>query len=255
MIEPTCQMLQEWGNNEKSIKIIRCDDAGENRALEACLRSSNWKIYLKFEYTGKDTPQQNHLAEISFHTIANRGRAILNSAHVPCKYQYLLWREAFKTATLLDGLMVTTIGNKTATQYEHWGGTNPEFATKLRKWGEAGAVKLKNKRTPKIFDRGQICMFVGYPDLHACDTYCMWDDIIWLGKMFFTPNVALLPAFYTEPSQSITAIEPIETAQMAVPTIDDDSSSNDDLTDNEDTNQDSNLHENDGGSHMSYVVT
>jgi hypothetical protein len=99
----------------------------------------------------------------------------------------------------------------------------------------------------------------------ACDTYRMWDprstrvhvsrDIIWLGRMFFSPNVTLLPAFYTEPSQSITTVEPIEPAQLAVLPIDDDSSSNDDLTDNEETNQDNNLQENDGGSDMHHVVT
>ena len=251
MIEPTCQMLQEWGNNNKSVKIIRCHDAGENRALEARLRSSDWKIYLKFEYTGRDTPQRNHLAKIAFHTIANRGRAILNSAHVPRKYRFLLWREAFKTATLLDGLTVITIGEKTATRYEHWGSRNPEFSQKLRKWGEAGAVKLKNNRTPKIFDRGQVCMFVGYPDSHACDTYRMWDprstrvhvsrDIIWMGRMFFSPSSALPPAFSTSNSEIFTEVDHTKPSPTATPPIEDDPSNDEALTDTEEANEDPNI--------------
>jgi hypothetical protein len=120
---------------------------------------------------------------------------MINSANDPRKFRYLLWREVFRTATMLDGLMVTTIQDVTDTRYKHWGNPNPTFHRHLRTWGEAGTVKLKDKRAVKIDDRGYTCMFVGYPDLHASDNYRMWDprskrvhitrDVIWLNKMFF----------------------------------------------------------------------
>ena len=195
MIEPTCQKLLEWINSGKSIKVIRCDNAGENRALEKRLKSSDWRTNIAFEYTGRDTPQRNSLAEVSFHTLASRGRAIMNDANIPRNLRYLLWREAFQTATLLDGLTIIEINGVSNSRYMHWNGTNPVFAKQLRTWGEAGVVKLFNKRTSKIFDRGFTCMFVGYPISHASDTYRMWDprsrrvhttrDVTWLKRMYF----------------------------------------------------------------------
>jgi hypothetical protein len=126
-------------------------------------------LNLKFEYAGTDTPQRNHLAEVAFHTIANRGRAMMNHASVPRKYRFILWSEAFKTETDLDGQVVIKINNKEDTWYLHWNGDNPEFYKKHRVWGEAGAVKVKKQRDTKIDYRGLICMFVGYPESHSSD--------------------------------------------------------------------------------------
>jgi hypothetical protein len=47
------------------------------------MNSSDWKMGITFEYTGRDTPQRNSLAEVAFHTIASRGRAMQNAANVP----------------------------------------------------------------------------------------------------------------------------------------------------------------------------
>ena len=84
--------------------------------------------------------------------MANRGRALMYRANVSEAIQHILWTEAFKTATLLDGLIPVEIGGKVATRYEHWSGHNPEFAKHLRTWGEAGTVKTKTKTTPKVND-------------------------------------------------------------------------------------------------------
>ena len=129
--------------------------------------------------------------------MANRGRAILGRANVPTTVRHLLWREAFKTTTLLDGLQVITVDGKEATRYVHWNKTNPAFSKHLRTWGEAGTVKLKTKMTLKLNDRGATCMMVGYALEHPGDTYRMWDpktkgvhvtrDIIWLRRMYYDP--------------------------------------------------------------------
>ena len=34
MIEPTCAIVHKWRQEGKSVKIIRCDNAGENNALK-----------------------------------------------------------------------------------------------------------------------------------------------------------------------------------------------------------------------------
>jgi hypothetical protein len=61
--------------------------------------------------------------------------------------------------------------------------------------GEAGVVKLLTSTTPKIYDRGKVCIFVGYSLNNACDTFQIWDpeikqvhlirDIIWSNKIYF----------------------------------------------------------------------
>jgi hypothetical protein len=118
---------------------------------------------------------------------------------VPQKFLSIIvkffWREAFQTATFLDRLTVIEIDNKKLTQFEHWENQLPRFVKNLREWGEAGIVKLRTSTTPKIYDRGKPCKFVGYCLNHAGDTSRMWDpdtkrvhlsrDIVWTGRMYF----------------------------------------------------------------------
>jgi hypothetical protein len=69
---------------------------------------------MKYEYTGRDTPQHNNLAELGFATLRNKGRALMVLANITLNKRYLLFREAFKTATYLASLVVTTVGTKKA---------------------------------------------------------------------------------------------------------------------------------------------
>jgi hypothetical protein len=122
-------------------------------------------------------------------------------ANVPLEVRYKIWRHAFKTATLLDGLTVVTVGGKTATRYVLWAGENPKFANHLRTWGEAGSIKTRVQGTPKIADRGTQCMMVGYSTNHAGDCYQMWEpvtggvhdtrDVTWMRRMFFERQTRL----------------------------------------------------------------
>jgi len=208
MVEATCEQLFKWKQNGKEVKFIRLDNAGENKLLKTRADSSDWKLGIEFEFTGRDTPQRNHLAEVSFAVVASRGRAMMHRANVPLAIRYKVWKEAFKTATLLDGLVVIALDGKEATRYVHWNGHNPAFAKHLRIWGEAGTVKVKTNTTPKVVDRGVHCMMVGYALHHAGDTYRMWDketnrvhetrDVIWLKRMYFETPVAR-PTLLIEP--------------------------------------------------------
>jgi hypothetical protein len=76
--EPTCEKLQKWESDGIPVKIIRCDNAGENNKLKDRLLSKDWKKNIKFEFTARNTPQQNHLAEIGFTILFSRARAIMH---------------------------------------------------------------------------------------------------------------------------------------------------------------------------------
>jgi hypothetical protein len=195
MVELTCEKFHRWKEAGMPVKAVRLENAGENKALQKRADSADWKLNIDFEFTARDTPQQNSLAEVGFDTLANRGRALMADANVPPDILYCVYSKAFETATRLDGLIPVEIDGKTATKYEHWCGKNPEFAKHLRTWGEAGTVKVKTGTTPKLDDRGVQCMFVGYALNHAGDVYEMWDpktkrvhvmrDVIWLKRMFY----------------------------------------------------------------------
>jgi hypothetical protein len=173
MVEETCKQLHCWKQSGRGAEIIRLDNAGENKLLQQRLQSADWKLNIKFEFMARDTPQQNHLAELGFAHLANYGRALMARANVPLNIRYKVFTKVFKTATLLDGLTVIKIGNMEATRYEHWCGNNPEFSEDLRTWGEVGTVKIKTNSTPKIGDRGIQCMSVGYSLDHTADCYEM----------------------------------------------------------------------------------
>jgi hypothetical protein len=174
MAEPTCDLFQRWKDVGREVRYLRMDNAGKNKLLQSCCESADWKFNPNIR---RDTPQQNHLAELGFAILSNRGRAMMARANVPLEVRYKIWRHAFKTATLFEGLTVVTAGGKTATPYVLWAGENPKFADYLRTWGEAGSIKTRVCGTPKIADRGTQCMMVGYSTDHAGDCYQMWDPV------------------------------------------------------------------------------
>ena len=116
-------------------------------------------------------------------------------ANIPEKVNPNVAQKAFETATKLDGLIPVKIDDVHKTRVEHFEGSIQPFAERLRTWGEAGTVKIRNKTTPKLGDRGITCMFVGYTQDHAGDCYEMLNmetkriiqtrDVTWLGKMYF----------------------------------------------------------------------
>jgi hypothetical protein len=199
MVEPTCSYFNQEMLAGRPVDFIRCDNAGENNLLQNRATGVAWKLKLTFEYTARGTPQQKHLAELAFATLANKGRAMMYAANLTLELRYRLYREAFQTATLLDGLLPVEINGVVKSRYNHWsGGHEPKFAK--RTWGEAGTVKLTSLATTKLEDWGVPCMFVGYATDHDGNVYRTWDprtgrihetrDIIWLRRMFFTkkPN-------------------------------------------------------------------
>ena len=72
MVELTCVKLNCLKEGGKPVKYIRLDNAGENISSQKCSESAAWKLSLEFEFTARDTPQQNSLVEVRFTTIGNQ---------------------------------------------------------------------------------------------------------------------------------------------------------------------------------------
>ena len=198
MVEHTCEIFKRWKQKGYSVRTIRCDNAGENIALEKKNSSAIWQLNIDFEYIARDTPQENSYAEVGFATIIKRGNAMMIAANLSLEKRYVFFREAMERATLLDGLVVTIIEGIKLTRVEHWSSSLPRWVSYLRTWGEAGVVKLNSKTTAKLVQNGVTCMCVGYTLSHEGNVYRMRDpntrrihvscDIIWLKRMFFENN-------------------------------------------------------------------
>lgn len=71
MVEPTCELFNRWQQMNHPVQHLWMDNAGENKLLDKCLHSKDWKLNIVVEYTARATPQQNSLAEVGFAAIAN----------------------------------------------------------------------------------------------------------------------------------------------------------------------------------------
>ena len=61
-----------------NVKIICCDNAGENKALEENCANNSEEI--KFEFTSPSTPQQNGMVEQIFSKLYSWVRTMMNHA-------------------------------------------------------------------------------------------------------------------------------------------------------------------------------
>ena len=50
MVEPTCIIFQQWRDEDKPVKRMRCDNAGKY-VMEDRTKSADWKLNIAFEYT------------------------------------------------------------------------------------------------------------------------------------------------------------------------------------------------------------
>ena len=51
------------------VDLLRMDNADENKKLDECIHSREWKLPIKVEYTAQATPQQNAPVEVGFAVI------------------------------------------------------------------------------------------------------------------------------------------------------------------------------------------
>ena len=106
--------------------------------------------------------------------IGARGIALMNHSNVPTNISQSVYKESHRTATMINVLIVIDIYGKQATRYDHFCGRHLLFAKQIRSWGEAGVVKTRIWSTPKISERGTVCMVVGYNYYSGSYVYRMW---------------------------------------------------------------------------------
>ena len=78
-VEPIIDWIKALkGRHEIQVKIIRCNNAGENKVLER--ESDKIELRITFEYTAPGAPQQNGVVERAFVTVMGRAKAMMNHA-------------------------------------------------------------------------------------------------------------------------------------------------------------------------------
>ena len=104
-VEPIIDWIKALKARHKiPVKIIRCDNAGENKVLER--ESDKKELGIIFAYTAPGTPQENGVVERAFVTVMGRARAMMNHAGFTMAKRQQLWCEAAQTATMLDNILM-----------------------------------------------------------------------------------------------------------------------------------------------------
>jgi hypothetical protein len=163
---------------DKNIVRFRCDNAGENKAFQAALKE-DMPYEIQFEYTAPYTPQQNGRIERKFATLYGKIRALTTASQLRQKLRNDLWPHA---ALLVTSLENTIVDQKGSTPHFFLTGTNPNWVKNLRTFGEIGIVYTKpTKIRKKLENRGNPCIFIGYPDDHTSNVFKFYNpkQILW----------------------------------------------------------------------------
>ena len=109
MVETMHEQLYKWQGLGKSITHVRLDNVGENIYFEERYESMDWKLVLQWEFTSRNTLQQNSIAEEAFWTIRHQGIAMMVWTIVAKEVQFMVYGQAFDTASKWDGWIPITI--------------------------------------------------------------------------------------------------------------------------------------------------
>ena len=226
------KFFKELKNNySKTIKVIRCDNAGENMALATTCKREG--LGINFEFTAPGTPQHNGVVERAFATLFGRVRAMMNEAKFPEGLRKDLWTECANTATDIDNLIVSD----KISPYQAFHGVPSKIIKKLQIFGEMAVIKNHSvKFQSKLKDKGTIVMFLGYADNHSADVYrflkmgtkrvVLSRDVIWLNKLychyknsFKTNYQSYIDEFEEEVFDSVKESNEEESPKLTVPAM------------------------------------
>ena len=216
------QLEAEFGIH---VKIIRCDNAGENLAFQRASQQEG--MGLKFEYTAPGTPEQNGRAERKFQTLYGRVRAMLLGSGIEGPLRKKLWAEAVNTATNLDGILVAP-GEKRSPYQKFFGKGYKPIIDVTKTFGQECIVTNRTAIKSKLSNRGKPCLWMGYADDHSAGTYRLYNpatrkiilsrDVTFLGEIKETekvkevtaiPKLALQSKEYDEDSDDEYADMPV----------------------------------------------
>ena len=166
--------VKELQQKGMKVKYIRCDNAGENYKFEEAAKKE--KLGLEFEFTARNTPQQNGQVERAFAATYGRMRAMMHEAGINGDERKKYWIEAAATATKIGNILVNDRKDKCA--HEKVYGEMPKYSKYLRTFGEYGVMaKAPGKIKNKLEDRGMKVRFVGYARNHAGNVYRMMNPV------------------------------------------------------------------------------
>ena len=86
--------------DNKDVKYIRLDNAGENKKLERDCKNDG--LGIKFEWTAPGTPQQNGRVERKFTTLYGQMRVMFLESRLTEEMKKGLWTKGAATATILE---------------------------------------------------------------------------------------------------------------------------------------------------------
>lgn len=238
-----------------TVKSIRCDNSGENNALQKSCKQEG--LGITFEYTAPDTPQQNGRVERRFPTLYGRVRAMLQNIGASINNKRL-WAEAANTATDLDNMLIKQ--GETMNSFHKFFGKGVKSIIPMnsaKTFGEMVVVAKRNKVKAKLDDRGKTCIWLGYAKDHAIGTYRVYNPRT--NKVSLTRDVTFLRESHNdwvaeEEPESVMEIEeheadpPVATQNPVSTVVDDESDEDDDIpplvrnnnyvTDSEDESED-----------------
>ena len=205
-VEPIIDWIKALKARHKiQVKVIRCDNAGENKVLEG--ESDKNELGIIFEYTAPGTPQQNGVVERAFVTVMGRARAMMNHAGFTMAKRQQLWCEAAQTATMLDNILVQESAK--SPPFTHYFGVDAKYARHLRGFGKMCVVADTDNKVgrTKIDPRGKISLFVGYSTQHAGDVNRLLNlNVKWIGKTwaeFYRIKMIDRASGYVDPDEDL----------------------------------------------------
>jgi hypothetical protein len=101
MIDATCEKIFKLNQENKTVEYIICNNVGENQGLNSHLQIVNCKIPIKYEFTGHDIAQRNHLVEVGLAMIASRDNDYYEYLHDPKRTLSKILERGFSNSNLL----------------------------------------------------------------------------------------------------------------------------------------------------------
>jgi len=148
------------------VKIIRCDNAGENKTAIQEIQEKYGGIIP--EFMAPHMLQQNGVIERRFPTLKTRASAMMKDANLTQEAKNKLWGEAAMMANVMENITLNPKQEKTP--FEIFTGKKSKLYSKLVEFGRVGYVKnlgIHKNWEPKAVK----CVMVGYASNHMEDTY------------------------------------------------------------------------------------
>jgi hypothetical protein len=199
------------------IRYLRCDDAGENKALEIFCAEQG----IALEKTAANTPQQNGVVERKLTVLIQRAHAQMRAANFDQDARDKLWAESVNTANDMENISSNTLNKESP--YKLFTGKESKLYSQLIEFGRIGQVPVRKQFRGKWKEKSYKAIMVGYAKNHAADTYRLYNpakrsivenrDVTWLDWNRLNPERNM--SIFQEEPELLTEIG-IDDAEMPV---------------------------------------